>query len=148
VRCRADASSIRPELTVAPASIPEPLLRFIKEHIHSVLQLEVLLLMRERGGDWTADALARELRITQQSAELRLVDLRLRGLLAPGVEPGSFRYAPSSPELALLTDALAELYAAARYTVINLIFSEPGDSARTLAEAFRLRRKGDNDAER
>ena len=126
-----------------PSSIPEPLLRFIKAHIHSVLQLEVLLLMRERAGDWTPDAVSRELRITPQSAALRLDDLRLRGLLAPGVDLGSFRYAPSTPELVLLTDALAELYAAARYTVINLIFSEPGDSALRLAEAFRLRRKGD-----
>jgi hypothetical protein len=128
---------------VAPASIPDPLLRFIKEHIHSVLQLEILLMMRERAGDWTPDAVARELRITQQSAALRLDDLRVRGLLVPGVEPGSSRYAPSTPQFAQLTDALAELYAAARYTVINLIFSEPGDSALSLAEAFRLRRKDD-----
>lgn len=101
----------------------------------------MLLVMRERGGDWTPDDMARELRVTQQSAELRLEDLHLRGLLAHGAAAGSYCYAPITRELVSLTDALAGLYADARYTIINLIFSEPGDSARTLAEAFRIRQK-------
>jgi hypothetical protein len=126
---------------VSPPSIPEDLVRFIHEHIHSVLQLEMLLLMRENGDDWTPERVVRELRVTEQSAELRLEDLHLRGLLGPGTTPGSYRYAPATPALMTLTEGLAELYGEARYTVINLIFSEQGDSARSLAEAFRLRKK-------
>lgn len=105
-----------------------------------MLQLEILLLVRERTGGWTPSAVASELRITDQSAQLHLHDLHLRGLL--GASPdGAYGYAPKSGELSALVDELARCYAATRYTVINLIFSEPGDSARTLAEAFRLRRK-------
>jgi hypothetical protein len=51
---------------------------------------------------------------------------------------------PVTPEIAALTAELAQLYADARYTVINMIFEDPSDSARTLAEAFRLRRKGNS----
>lgn len=98
--------------------------------------------MRERSGEWTAAAVANELRVTDQSAGLHLRDLELRGLLAvTSPAAHAYGYAPRSDELRALVDELAACYAATRYTVINLIFSEPGDSARTLAEAFRFRRK-------
>jgi hypothetical protein len=125
---------------LAPPALPEPLVRFIRRDIHSVLQLEILLLMRERGGQWTPSSIAHELRITDQSASLHLHDLHLRGLLGPP-QDGAYGFAPKTAELQGLVDELAACYAATRYTVINLIFSEPGDSARTLAEAFRFRKK-------
>jgi hypothetical protein len=126
---------------LARPSLPEPVVRFIEKDIHSVLQLEVLLLLRERPGPWTADAVATELRITQQSAELRMGDLRDRQLLVVTAESGAYTYSPATRELGLLVDALAECYATMRHTVINLMFSVPRDGARVLAEAFRFRRK-------
>ncbi len=126
---------------MSPTSIPPELAQFIRDHIHSVLQLEMLLLMRENPKHWTPEAIADELRITPQSAELRLEDLLLRGFVVREGAPDSYRYAPSSAELAGRIDALAECYVDARYAVINLIFSEPGDSARSMADAFRLRKK-------
>jgi hypothetical protein len=71
---------------------------------------------------------------------LHLRDLHLRGLLGAPLE-GAYEYAPRMAELRALVDELAACYAATRYTIINLIFSEPGDSARTLAAAFRFRKK-------
>lgn len=108
-----------------------------------MLQLEILLLLREHVGEWTPARVASELRITEQSAELHLADLSLRGLISPGAAIRSYSYAPRSPELGALVDELAGCYVNMRYTVINLIFAVPGDSARTLAEAFRFRRKKD-----
>lgn len=125
---------------MAPPALPEHLVRFIRRDIHSVLQLEILLLIRERGGQWTPSSVAHELRVTDQSASLHLHDLHLRGLLGCPSE-GVYAFAPKTTELRGLVDELATCYAATRYTVINLIFSEPGDSARTLAEAFRFRKK-------
>lgn len=121
--------------------VPPHIIRFIRQDIHSVLQLDVLLLLRERWGEWTPLAVAQELRITLQYAELRLQDLHLRHLLGLGSSPKTYVYAPTSDERRLLVDELAAHYATSRYTVIDLIFSVPGDSARSLADAFRLRRK-------
>lgn len=109
-----------------------------------MLQLEVLLLLRGRDEVWTPATVAGELRITEQSAELRLQDLHLRGLLSLDAATRRYAYAPQSEDLAGLVDALAECYATTRYTVINMIFSVPGDSARTLAEAFRFRKRRDD----
>jgi hypothetical protein len=124
--------------------ISEDLARLIKRHIHSVLQLEVLLLLRADPKDWTPVEVAQELRITEESAELRLRDLQLRQLLAQGSQPDSYRYEPGSPELTSTVDELAQCYADAKHAIIGLIFSEPGDSARTLADAFRIRKRRDD----
>lgn len=128
---------------MASLNLPDSVSTLVRQHIHSVLQLEVLLLLRERGGVWDATTLSADLRITEGSAEIRLHDLELRGFLA---QEGSdtFRYAPLTPELAAAVDDLAECYDRMRYTVINLIFSIPGDSARSLADAFRFRKRRDD----
>ena len=126
-------------MAIPPLS--EALTRFIAKHIHSVLQLEILLLLRATNAEFTPASLAEELRITEQSAEFRLKDLELRGLITTGSSPDSYRYVPHSAETEALVDELSRSYVDARYTVINLIFSQPGDSARSLAEAFRFRKK-------
>ena len=124
---------------VAP-EISEALKLFIARHIHSVLQLEVLLLLRASQREFTPANLASELRISEQSAEMRLKDLELRGLISAGPAPATYRYGPHAPELEALVEQLSRCYEDARYTIINLIFSQPGDSARSLAEAFRFRK--------
>lgn len=129
--------------SLSPASLPPHIVRFIRQDIHSVLQLEVLLLLKEQCGALTASAVAEELRITVRHAELSLDDLQRRGLLCSGQSPQAYVYAPTPEQRRMLVDELAACYATTRHTVINLIFSEPGDSARALADAFRFRRERD-----
>jgi hypothetical protein len=126
---------------VAATPIPERLVAFIAQHIHSVLQLEILLLLRSSGQDFTPATLAEELRITEQSAAFRLKDLELRGLISSSAPAETYRYGPHEPEIEELVEALARCYEDARHSVINLIFSAPGDSARSLADAFRIRKR-------
>lgn len=97
-------------------------------------QLEILFLLRERGGHWSPSAVAEELRTTSQSAELRLRDLELRGMAKYEARADAYVYAPRTERLRALVDDVASCYVTMRYTIIDLIFSEPGDSARTPAE--------------
>jgi hypothetical protein len=99
-----------------------------------VSQLEILFLLRERGGHWSPSAVAEELRTTSQSAELRLRDLELRGMAKYDARADAYVYAPRTERLRALVDDVASCYVTMRYTIIDLIFSEPGDSARTPAE--------------
>lgn len=116
---------------------------FIREHIHSVEQLEVLLLLRATGREWTALAVSQEIRTERSSAEARLKDLESRGFLTRSGE--GYAYKPKTEELGQKVSALASAYAERRYTVINQIFSNPVDRIRTFAEAFELRKKKDGD---
>lgn len=125
---------------MASNGLPEIVQRIIGDHIDSVEQLEVLLLLRrEREHPWNAETVARELRIAAASAEDRLCDLTRRGMLQPTDEQ-NYRYAPRERRLDEAVGALASAYSERRVSVINLIFSKPTDRIRTFADAFRVRR--------
>lgn len=120
--------------------------RLIADHIDSVEQLEILLLLHQHPErSWTAESVARELRISPLSADDRLKDMARAAILSKvqGTE-GEYRYAPESPQLAEAVTGLATAYTERRVTVINLIFSKPVDKIRTFADAFRLRRDDDD----
>ncbi|WP_235216839.1 hypothetical protein [Archangium violaceum] len=120
--------------------------RLIAEHIDSVEQLEILLLLQQHPErSWTAESVARELRISPLSAGDRLKDMARSAILSrvQGSEV-EFRYAPESPGMAEAVAGLATAYSERRVTVINLIFSKPVDKIRTFADAFRLRRDDDD----
>ena len=134
-------------MTSPPGGIGPELQRFVAEHIHSVEQLEVLLLLRNSGArEWTAPEVSRALSSHPHSVETRMLDLRARGLVESreGDHEFSFRYAPGAGT-GELVDELARAYAERRTSVINLIFSKPIDSVRTLADAFRLRKREEDE---
>lgn len=120
--------------------------RLIADHIDSVEQLEILLLLYQHPErSWSAESVARELRISPMSAGDRLKDMARAAILArvPGAE-GEYRYAPDA-QMREAVSGLAAAYTERRVTVINLIFSKPVDKIRTFADAFRLRRDDDDD---
>ena len=128
------------------SELPNGVSRFITHHIHSVEQLEILLLLHQHPERaWSADAVARELRIAPESAGERLEDMaRNRLFVRQGVSPKEYRYGPENMKLDDTVRGLAAEYVKRRVTVINLIYSKPIDKIRTFADAFRLR-QGDED---
>ena len=120
--------------------IPEPVRRFIAQHVHSAAQLEVLLLLRTvPDRDWSVDEVARAQVSSPGMAEQLLEDLRRRGLAARDEASGRFSYAPAAG-FGIVIDDLAEAYATRRVAVISLIFSKPSSAVTSLADAFRLRK--------
>jgi hypothetical protein len=128
------------------SDLPEEVRRFIADHIDSVEQLEILLLLYQHPErTWDAESVARELRVAAGSAGERLEDMAHAGLLArKDGNPAEYRFAPESAELGDAVRGLSTAYSERRVTVINLIFSKPVDKIRTFADAFRIRRDDDN----
>lgn len=125
--------------------LPEGVRRLIADSIDSVEQLEILLLLLQHPErTWTAETVARELRVSSLSAGDRLEDLTRDALLARVKGGEEYRYAPGSAALDEAVRGLATAYTERRVTVINLIFSKPVDKIRTFADAFRLRKKEDD----
>ena len=117
--------------------------QLITDHLDSVMQLEVLLLLAGSPGKvWTAPDLAQQLRIDAVWVEGQLRAMAAGGLVALGDAgpPAQFRFAPRTPELAQAVDELARAYADRRVTVIGLIFAKPTDKLRSFADAFRIRK--------
>jgi predicted ArsR family transcriptional regulator len=131
---------------VTDKGLSEEVKKFITDHINSLEQLEILLLLHSHPQqEWTAQAVSQELRLSQASAAMRLADLEKRGLL--GVKETAdplYRYQPQKPDFEPTVDSLAKSYPDYRFTVINLIFSKPLDKIQTLADAFKFREDKDS----
>lgn len=119
--------------------IPEEVNRFITNHINSIEQLEVLLLLFNNANrEWDANEVSRELRISSESAAARFEDLRSRGLLYTNKKTGKYQYYPQNSDLDRAVNRLDRAYKEHRVTLINLIFSKPIDKIRTFADAFKI----------
>lgn len=122
--------------------IPREVERFVRTTLASVQQLDVLLLLRDRGEHvWTADEVGRTLRTNREAAEQCLVGLAAIGLVAAADADG-FHYRPGS--MAATVDELARVYPAYRARIIGLIYSGGNDHVEAFADAFRLRRRKDD----
>lgn len=123
--------------------IPDAARALISEHIESVAQLDVLLLLRTAPGRlWDAADVGKELRTSAELAEAVLARLSRGGLVAVEIDPQGhpcFRFAPASSRLRASVDQLAGAYATHKTAVIALIFSGPTDSIQGFADAFRMR---------
>jgi hypothetical protein len=127
------------------SALPREVERFVVEHIGSVEELEILLLLRAyRSRDWTGDAVAQELRLDPQTSAERLVDLQRRGFVARNPSsPDAVLYAPRAPESDHALAVLAQLYPRFRNAIIRLIFSKPNEKVQSFADSFRI--KGDDE---
>jgi hypothetical protein len=121
---------------VPDSGLPPEVERIIARHVHSVEQMEILLLLRKRREPWTADATARELRIDASSAQRRLEELTEAGFLT-GAD-GAFLYAVTG-ELDRDVEQLQRCYTERRVAVITAIFSRPNDRLRSFSDAFRFK---------
>ena len=125
--------------------LPQDVHHFLHQHIDSVEQLEVLLLLwrsPERG--WTSDDVATTIYSHPTSVVRRLALLLGQGLLRER-EPGCYQYAPRTAELHAAVSHLDQMYRERRVAVITLIASKPIQNVRAFSDAFRIRRKKEED---
>jgi predicted ArsR family transcriptional regulator len=134
------------DIPVTGTALPQRVQRFLMMHIDSIEKLEVLLLLRNRAErQWTASEVALELRITEASAAVRLADLASSGLLVSNEEaPAAYRYSPAHSDDVRSISELATTYSERRVSVITFVFSKPQERVRGFAEAFLLRKRGDD----
>jgi predicted transcriptional regulator len=124
---------------------------FVLQHVDSIEQLEVLLLLHAQSGrTWTAAEVSLELRSAPESVANRLKSLVKTGLLVQVSQPETageavYRYQPASDKAESLLQSLTEAYRTRRFTVINLILSRPPDSIKTFADAFRIKKETNTD---
>jgi hypothetical protein len=101
-----------------PDRVPGVVRQFISDHLSSIEQLEVLLLLhRTAPAVWSAAAISTELRSSLSSITRRLVDLQSEGLVKGGAADG-FSCDERSQDTVV---ALAEAYRVWPYAVIDLI---------------------------
>lgn len=122
-----------------PDALPPNVRQFISEHIRSIAQLELLLMLRRnRDKAWSVEEAARQLYTAATMTQPLLESLRAIGLTS--ISSGTYTYAPKSAEMEQVVGELDKLYQERRVTVINLIYSAPVEKLQNFADAFRIRK--------
>lgn len=120
------------------SGIPDAVKRFILLFIPSVPYLEALLLFRNRSEQpWDAAEIAPQLYLTPAAAQALLDELLKNGVLSvDDVAQGKLRYQPKTPEMALMIDQLATIYAHNLIEITHLIHAKLNKKAHKFANAF------------
>ena len=121
--------------------IPREVQAFIRTHLSSVAQLEILLLLHSSPGTPHApEDVAETLRIDPVWASAEMQRLNSSGLFEPSDDGASYCYHPATSALDGAVAGLAKAFSTHRVSVITLIFSTPSDSVGSFADAFKLKR--------
>ena len=131
---------------MSEADIREDVRRFLAQHIESVVQLEVLLLLHARAtSEFSPQQVGTELRIDAAGAAEQLAKLCATGLLDCGGDPNPTYRFHASPATTDAVASLARAYNDRRVTIISLIYSRPVDKIRIFTDAFRIRKEKPDD---
>lgn len=125
------------------SDLDEAVTSFLRAHITSVMQLEVVLHLRGRPGEAVGPSeLSRDLGGSVDAAIACLLDLERSGLVARSGDPNELCYVfePKDRALDAQVEAVADAYARRKVAVVTEIFSEPPDELRSFSDAFRIRK--------
>lgn len=110
---------------------------FVEAAIPSVWALEALLVLKRNPEiAWASDDLVAEMRASTTLVTDCIRVLQRAGLVIEQSE--SVRYAPASPALAALADALQNAWRERPVAVVNMITTRRSDPLKGFADSFRL----------
>jgi hypothetical protein len=129
-----------------PAEIPASVVRFVAEHVRSLDELELLLLLSQSPDKWwDASAAARETGIDPTSARQLLERFASQNLLAIAVTADvRYRFQPGEARLRDAAGAFTAVYRSSRLAILHLVTERQQRSLRDFANAFRIRRDDDS----
>jgi hypothetical protein len=129
--------------------LPADVERLLNEHIRTIGELEVLLLLqRDASRWWTPESVTLELRTSLHSASLCLTHLRDAKLVEQRPEnPPAFRFNPARAEDAATVHELVLLFNQRMSSVINAIYAPRRDTLKDFANAFRITKKGEGEGD-
>ncbi|HNB22495.1 MAG TPA: hypothetical protein PKZ32_08765 [Candidatus Melainabacteria bacterium] len=106
--------------------------QFLREHIQSVWQLELILFMKGKSNALSASEIASQLYSNPRIIESALCDFVRGGIFKEKEGSSVYAYEPASVEIADAIEQAGSAYAKKRLSVINFIFSK-NDSDKTRA---------------
>lgn len=135
-------SGVLREHLMSGQQVPDEVRRFILTSIPSVPYLEALLLLRaDHRHPWDSFKLASRLYTGEGQASELLQLLHDAGVVERAAGR-SYAYAPATPELRTVIDALAVTYSNDLVRVTDLIHSRLDKRAQQFADAFRWKKDG------
>lgn len=121
------------------SDFPDNVREFMKNYINSVAILDLLIMIKNQPArEWTANDVSAEMRTNPSYAMLQLNQL-VDAKVIEKSEKGFFRYKVDSPHHEVI-EQLEEFYNLKKSSIINQIYSQPLDSLRDFANAFKIKK--------
>jgi len=126
---------------VARGGIPPAVRALIADHVHSITQLDLLLLLHAADRPLSPADVSRELRIPERLAEGQLLDFTAAGLATGDrASPSAFRFDRHGRHGTAVAE-LARCVTERKRAVHDLILAGPSDDVQVFSDAFRFRRE-------
>lgn len=117
----------------------EKVVSFIRLNFGSVYTLELFLMVKRIDDKrWNIGELVHELRSSTTAVSDALNRLARAGFVAEH-PPGSYKFAPASPELERLAAEIEMIYANKPISVIKAIVAAPTEKLRLFSDAFKIK---------
>jgi hypothetical protein len=126
-------------------NIPERIRKFIRDHVSSVEQLEILqYLINISPRMETSDAIAQALYLSPESTERQLHRFYEKRLIdCQEGTPDRYGIIDKFSQTGAQLQDLSKCYRERRVSVINEIFSNPISTLQSFADAFIIKKKGE-----
>jgi hypothetical protein len=142
-----DVSGLGREFAWAPKQVPstlsDPLIRFVRDRLPSLEQVEIVLLLRaDPTRAWSAPEVSDRLGTPGESTAMRLFLLASNGVLVFDGTGGvpRYRYGGADAATDALVSELAQAYEQQREAVYELIGTPTRDPIRSFSDAFKLKK--------
>jgi len=124
-------------------TLPSELVNFVLKNLHSIEQVEILLLLLQHlDQGMTIEQIDLEIKTNPESIKKRMHDLQSLKLVEP-MNTNTSRYCMvRNPENLKSCQALANYYGTHRQSIIELIYSRPSGAIGSFVNAFRIDLRG------
>lgn len=127
-------------VAVADDSITKEMRQFLAQHIHSVEQLEIFLVLGEDSSrSWSVREIFQKIQSSEKSIG-HCLERFLKESLVTAEGEGQYRLSEKTLPLIRMAVELKEAYRQRHLKVIEVIYPPPLDSVRKFAAAFKLRK--------
>jgi hypothetical protein len=120
----------------------DDLLHFVAATFPSVWALELLLTLKSERRNWTHEELVARLRASELVVSKALDALMIAGLASH--DAAGATYSPVNDDVERTVDRVEQLYRSRPNAVLRAIVSAQTSSATAFADAFKLRKNGDD----
>ena len=126
--------------SVSDVSIPDEARQFLIQHVRSIAQLEILLLLHsEPNRSWTVEA-AYKVVLSNRELVGKIFERFCKLGLASRSEAGTYQFSPTSDQMRTLVATLATLYRERPGRIVQAIYEAPVSEIEEFAKAFKIRK--------
>ena len=126
---------------VSDSQIPDEIRKFLVQHVRSIAQLDILLLISAAPQRWWTATEVYRIVLSNEELVAKTLERFCQINFLRKSESGTYQFAPPSDEINNLIKTLALLYRERPSRIVQAIYEAPVSEIEEFAKAFKIRKK-------